>query len=916
MFRRVRNRLRWIRFVDLTYWGKSLLLAVVIGGLAGLLQALGFAPKVMVEVLEQAQGALAVVIRNVNESWGADRIVPDWATFGLLVGVAGLMVLRPMMPILWPGYPEILTPLKTPKDVGEDHPQYPGRPLVGRDEDKRGLRMFAGRSSGEHPRWIVISGPMGIGKTKLALEWMTELQAQGWDVGILSLAHSAKDIADARFRRETAILIDDANKADLRDRLEALLDHNERLRVLLTSQVDIPEFVSREIAADARLKERRWPTRRLDPLSDAELAKIAPDRSEEEVARADGRPLMVLLGSDPEKTIRARARDLMPAGSPDGNRYLAFASLAAPVDNKALRASLQSVPGLSERVVLHQGHERKEVKEFVPALSPEPLADTLLSLWFEEASQSEFEELISAACNANPDAVEARLFSLGRDMLGSSDVEAVRKSLHSIFYGRYPDRLQAHRDRAGAIVELSADNVTGTESKEFPALELEQLWGLASALPEEADIQLYLAMGAVNAINLYGEARKFDPMEVWGDRLVGLASLPERSGNANIQLHLVMGAFNAISRYAEARKFDPMEVWGDRLVGLASMPQWSGNANIQLHLAMGAVNAIDNYGEARKFDPMEEWGDRLVGLASMPQWSGNANIQLHLAMGAVNAIKRYGDAGKFASSEEWGDRLVGLASLPDWSGNADIQLHLAMGAVDAISRYGEARKFDPMKEWGDRLVGLTSLPQWSGNADIQLELARGAVNAIGRYGEARKFDPMKGWGDRLAGLASLPQWSENADIQLRLAMGAMNAITAYGEAGDFTSLEVWGDRLIELASRPQWSGNADIQLELARGAVNAIHRYCEAGEFVPVELWGDRLVGLASLPQWSGNADIQLQLAKSSVNAIRRYGRVNDNVSWKNWWHRLRTAVQRAPHSPQIQEIASGFGIGPTTGIE
>ncbi|WP_415714793.1 ATP-binding protein [Roseibium sp.] len=469
----MKSRLRWVRFDDLTYWGKSLLFAVMVGGLASLLHALGYAPKVMIEVLEQAQGELAVVIRNVNEAWGVDQLVPGWATFGLLVGMAGLFLSRPVMPTLWPGYPEILAPLKATKGVGVDHPQYPGRPMVGRDEEMRGLRMFAGRSSSGQPNWTVISGPMGIGKTKLALERMKERQAQGWDVGILSLAHSAKDIAEARFRRETAILIDDAYKADLRDRLEALLDHDERLRVLLTSQVDIPEFKSRDTAADARLEERRWPTRHLDPLSQADLTKIAPERSEEEVSRAYGRPLMVLLGSDPERTIKARARDLMAAGSMDGKRYLAYAALAAPLDNKTLRASLQSVPGLSERVVLHQGHERQEVKEFVPALSPEPLADILLLLWFEDASQSEFEELVSAACHANPDAVEARLFSLGRNTLRSADVEEVRQSLHSIFYGRHPERLQAHRDRAAAIVEMSTDDDAWSANDEKQKSELE-----------------------------------------------------------------------------------------------------------------------------------------------------------------------------------------------------------------------------------------------------------------------------------------------------------------------------------------------------------------------------------------------------------------------------------------------------------
>ncbi|MEP3045231.1 MAG: hypothetical protein ABJO09_15795 [Hyphomicrobiales bacterium] len=381
------------------------------------------------------------------------------------------------------------------------------------------------------------------------------------------LARAQSDLSDLKTSYHQAIL----EQQRLRGELEAFRSAG--------LGIEDQRFVKAEEALE---------TRQLDPLSHAELVKIAPDRSEEEVSRADGRPLMVLLGSDPERTIKARARDLMAVASAVGKRYLAFAALAAPVDNKTLRASLQSVPGLSERVVLHQGHDRKEVKEFVPALSPEPLADTFLSLWLEDASQSEFEELVSAACDINPDAVEARLFSLGRNALRSTDVEVVRKCLHSIFYTRYPERLQAHRDRAKKVAEKAADDSAWSGNEAKLEFELVGLYQLASSLPKEQDIQLWLAQGVAKVLYLSARSVDFSSLEVWGSRLVELAGRSEWSGNADIQLHMAQGAYNAIRISSNNDGIVSSKIWRNRLKMVAEKFPFS--PRIQEVVAMSGIS--------------------------------------------------------------------------------------------------------------------------------------------------------------------------------------------------------------------------------------------------------------------------------------------------------------------------------------
>ncbi|MBL3597977.1 hypothetical protein JMM63_20905 [Rhodovulum sulfidophilum] len=517
MIGRIVARARWGGRDDLGYWLKAVVVALPIGVAAGHLYWLGSVPACVAEAIVNLQAVLASLIGADPTSEDSIPILPQTIAFGLLSGLASFGLFRPSAPFLWPGRPDILRSVELRPDKGADHPEYPDRPLIGRDEDMRGLMTFAGRAAGDMPRWSWIGGPMGIGKSKLGVEWLLKLGKLGWDSGFLKETATVEDIARARFRREAAIVFDDALKRpDLREIVDAFLQHDGRLRILLSAQVE-PELVpTRDAAFDMRLAERLWPGRRLARLSMSELKEIAPERSQAERAQADGRPLMVLLGADPGRVLRQRRRDLMAvAASDDARAYLVFAALAAPLKLADLRVHLPGIPRLELRETIHQGRNRADLRREVPPLRPDPLADGVLAACAEDAGATGLFELFARAIDANPAAVESRLGSMGQSLPLGVVSRDLLKRLWSEFDSRVPGHRAAVLLRATTLFDTTVDAPKTPEAWRLYSAALEDLNDLALRRTTDPALQLHLAVGAVNAIGHSGAVGRFDDLERW-----------------------------------------------------------------------------------------------------------------------------------------------------------------------------------------------------------------------------------------------------------------------------------------------------------------------------------------------------------------------------------------------------------------
>lgn len=170
---------------------------------------------------------------------GAPKAFLDWlvdnpywsialALAPLALAFANSALIRALARFVAPEKPSFLDWLEADRD---DSPWSTKPKLAGRDEELKRLEQFA--DNDERVLWYAVTGPPGVGKTRVAIEWLRRMKARGWQVGVLRA--SQRPDASWRAARDLAVVIDEAGRrpsgwADL----DALLNvTGAKVRVLL-----------------------------------------------------------------------------------------------------------------------------------------------------------------------------------------------------------------------------------------------------------------------------------------------------------------------------------------------------------------------------------------------------------------------------------------------------------------------------------------------------------------------------------------------------------------------------------------------------------------------------------------------------------------------------------------------------------
>ena len=212
---------------------------------------------------------------------------------------------------------------------------------------------------------------------------------------------------------------------------------------------------------------------------------------------------------------------------------------------------------------------------------------------------------------------------------------------------------------------------------------------LHSGVGLSAPAALNRAKAAVNAINHYGSAQRWD--EAQAEVAVCQELAQKHPDHAEIQLRRAQAAANAIYHYGSAKMWDEMQA---QLVVCQDLAQnHPDHAEIQLIRAQVAANAIHHYGSAKMWSAMQ--AELVVCQKIAERFPDNAEIQLARATAAANAISDYG------SAQMWSAMQAELAVCQDLAqkhpDNAEIQLRRAQAAFNATNAYGSVQRWDEVQ---------------------------------------------------------------------------------------------------------------------------------------------------------------------------------------------------------------------------
>jgi predicted ATPase len=238
----------------------------------------------------------------------------------------------------------------------------PGGPLVGRDREAEELRRLL-----DGHRLVTVTGPGGVGKTRLSLDVVADLAERGTEAALVTLAEvtdgarvagalvtalrlriggdpTPDAVADALAERALLLLLDNCEHVvdACRDLLAAVLTRAPGVRVLATSRVTLHvpgEYVVRlqplplprdatsldELAQQPGIRAFVEHARRRDPAF--ALAAADADAVVEVIRRIDGLPLAIELAAGqlavlPPAALRdrlGRALDALSAERPAGD---------------------------------------------------------------------------------------------------------------------------------------------------------------------------------------------------------------------------------------------------------------------------------------------------------------------------------------------------------------------------------------------------------------------------------------------------------------------------------------------------------------------------------------------------------------------------------------------------------------------
>jgi hypothetical protein len=805
-------------------------------------------------------------------------------------------------------------------------------PFVGRGPLLSELEEFgAGRTSFQ---WRMVVGPSGIGKTRLAIEWLEQMRGRRWDVGVVR-TESLESLRGWKPRKPTALFVDDARR--LWDkRLGELLTYlaeasrpDRPVRVLVADQsplaIELALAERREAMAGLQAEALRVPILPEEDL--ALLQEQAGSPASSLVAQAAGgrpRAVLIMLRSPQSETYASALRhwvlQMLPGLIDDSTPFplavggpLLLSSLAGPMPMSRVRAVCGDIdPTLLAR--FYDEAEASRLEETLPLLEPDDLAAALVLELLARFDPQRRAALVAAALSSHLATMEARLAALSDwqadDWAGagsdSRQVELLRW-LQGEFDAFAPDRVESVRSAARALL----GDLGGVQAFDAGVALARDLCDLARSRPFDPVMRSLECKAVAAAIRLCGEPGRFDAMASWTDRLIRILPVREKLRDWSLSLSVIAAVMAAADVCAAAGRAQDLKFWKGRLDALTLSLSEAELRDLRPELAAAYANLLHGLGLNRQFEEMEDAGNRIRILAA--QGATELEMMADTALACTHALCVYGQFGRVPDMKRWMAELTEVARSPRFTSEPEIRLLEARGLSDAMGHFGHLGLFGDLEDCGRALTEIVAIEPFSGDVHFRLREAEGASIAVKYYGEAGDFRALERWGGVLNALAEDPRFEAEPRIRRRQLHGVVSASWSYGLAEKLDELLRWAEIGHSVATDPRFALSAEVQEVASSLAVNLTNRTGAVRRFDEMEKWGRMLVRLSETPDFVDDYDIQNSVAKGAGNVIGRLARGNSSDdAFARWMGFLGRHAQHYPAHPGIQEVAGKFKLTAT----
>jgi hypothetical protein len=806
--------------------------------------------------------------------------------------------------------------------------------FVGRVIELRELADFSRRS--ERFRWMSIAGASGIGKSRLAIQWLADQASEGADVGIVAAMPPIGWCA----RLPTALVIDDASRAfgtgldEVICRLAAGARRGRPVRLLVVDHVPrhsisrskkLPSPGANELAAAGVLDLAPLPVEEAALLWRALAGRADNERA---LKAANGSPRGLILMARGSATTVGEAlqdwvSDLLPELDDDSPnaaaradlgflRVLCLAALAGPLPARFARKLWQDF----NPHALRRFWPFADPAADLPPIEPQDLAHEILLRGLAFLGEQASRQVFQVALDRNPRGLEQTLRALwrsrpeGRSAMWTE--HAIEQHDPAGLRAAALWRLQQWFDAARPeVAKRALENVQAcvAEALEPQSVDVvRQCFERAAAefdgRPFDMALAADMAGCAANVLHTLGTGFFFAEVERWArwwhdhiERCVDAAPFleVERIG----EIHCIM------EHYGQAGRFSDVERWAV-MSGVGPGIDPSQTPMVAAEQAALIATAIGAYEWSGDRESLARWADAVVHFAQSRPGEQLPHYNKAIAS-CMSALSR-----AHAASSDWEGADAWRAQLKEFSGRIEEGADLIIireilgnsATLIAASRQPHLR--NRLESLIDDVLATTRTHGVTDDKDCLLWATRALGNAVVHLTKQQDLPRAEALMSQLLKLTAATMIQLDAELKEVELRAAGELASGYYDCGATQDMERWLNFIGVAVDGPEFEDAEGVLASELEALANLFSLLGRGGDVATVEALRPRVIGSSRLRR-SVSPRIAAAQARAAVNAVVAYDVARRYASPEraNWRDLLARRAREFPDDLDLQGAAS-----------